>query len=182
MIRRIRLHHPTVSTDPPARNESSMIPFIDPLHFGTAFRMLTFLRITKYFVTQMKGTGMKYLLLVVLLMAVIITSGCLSGGNLKVINLDVKLEDLGDYGQAWYFNFDVQNTGSVTENAGFSQLEWYPKVLAYHKNGEFICSDWQLGRTLEPKEKTHYFLACMGKERVTSIADANIEVKIMRGS
>jgi len=31
------LHHPAVYTHPAARNESSMIPFIDPLHFCTAF-------------------------------------------------------------------------------------------------------------------------------------------------
>ena len=122
---------------------------------------------------------MKYLFLVILLIAVLI-SGCISGENLKlgenlkITNFVYRTSYIPYTGQMWHFDFDVQNTGSVTEY----MENWGVKVLAYDKSDEFICSVSEYGRTMEPKEKYHYGLWCIGKSQATEAG--NVDVKIMR--
>lgn len=127
---------------------------------------------------------MKHLLLVLIFVTIIITSGCISGENikigenLKITNFVYRTSYIPYTGQMWTFDFDVQNIGSVTEYWGAGKNYWSVKVLAYDKSDEFICSVSEIGRTLEPKEKTHYSIWCIGKSQTTEAG--KVDIKIMR--
>ena len=106
----------------------------------------------------------KISILAVLFIGMVLISGCTSSKNpsfYEINIIEVKPQVLPEEYQSiapgfTYIKLTIKNTASEVKS--FVEVD----ANIYDTNNEFVCHGFDMGRTLQPREKANFFIGCQG--------------------